>query len=46
MPQALANGSLKSKPDPFVVGDGLKDIQHGLDMQKKGVSAKKVVIVL
>ncbi|KAJ6125614.1 chaperonin 10-like protein [Penicillium samsonianum] len=46
VPQALANGSLQSKPDPFVVGNGLKDIQHGLDVQKKGVSARKVVIVL
>lgn len=46
VPQALANGTLKAKPEPFVVGNGLKDIQHGLDVQKKGVSAKKVVIAL
>ncbi|KAJ6079669.1 chaperonin 10-like protein [Penicillium canescens] len=46
VPQALANGSLKAKPDPFVVGNGVKDIQHGLDVQKKGVSARKVIVTL
>jgi hypothetical protein len=37
---------LKAKPEPVVVGNGLQDIQYGLDIQKKGVSAKKVVIAL
>ncbi|KAJ6134025.1 chaperonin 10-like protein [Penicillium sp. IBT 18751x] len=46
VPQALANGTLKAKPEPVVVGNGLQDIQHGLDIQQKGVSAKKVVITL
>ncbi|KAJ5357430.1 hypothetical protein N7541_004588 [Penicillium brevicompactum] len=44
--KALENGSLKPEPAPFVVGNGIKDIQHGLDVQKKGVSAKKVIITL
>lgn len=44
VPRALANGSLKAKPDPLVVGKGLGKVQEGLNVQKKGVSAKKVVI--
>ncbi|KAL4894845.1 chaperonin 10-like protein [Aspergillus ambiguus] len=46
VPQALEKGSLKPKPDPYVVGTGLKDIQHGVDVLKKGVSAQKVVVTL
>ncbi|KAJ5768162.1 hypothetical protein N7533_000745 [Penicillium manginii] len=46
VPEALANGTFKPKPEPVVVGNGLQDIQYGLDIQKKGVSAKKVVIAL
>ncbi|CEQ42612.1 SPOSA6832_04454 [Sporobolomyces salmonicolor] len=46
VPAALENGSLKCKPEPLVVGKGLESVQHGLDVQKKGVSAKKVVITL
>jgi hypothetical protein len=46
VPQALANGSVKAKPDPLVVGNGIKDIQHGLDVQMKGVSAKKLIVTL
>ncbi|GAA5867598.1 hypothetical protein JCM5296_006727 [Sporobolomyces johnsonii] len=46
VPAALENGSLKCKPEPLIVGKGLESVQHGLDVQKKGVSAKKVVITL
>ncbi|GLA32383.1 hypothetical protein AnigIFM63326_011527 [Aspergillus niger] len=46
LPRALANGAFQVKPDPYVVGHGLKTIQHGLDVQKKGVSAKKVIVTL
>jgi hypothetical protein len=46
VPNALATGQLKAKPDPVVVGHGLENIQHGLEVQKAGVSAKKVVITL
>jgi hypothetical protein len=28
----------------LVVGRGLRSVQHGLDVQKKGVSAAKVVV--
>lgn len=44
LPKALSSGKILAKPDPLVVGEGLRSIQHGLDRQKKGVSASKVVI--
>ncbi|KAI1260609.1 putative quinone oxidoreductase [Xylariaceae sp. FL1019] len=43
---ALENGLLKCLPEPMIVGRGLDAIQEGLDTNKKGVSAKKVVIEL
>lgn len=43
---ALESGHLKCLPEPLVVGKGLESIQKGLDENKKGVSAKKVVIEL
>jgi hypothetical protein len=46
VPTALATGQLKTKPDPVVVGHGLEQIQHGLEVQKGGISAKKVVVTL
>ncbi|RDH29045.1 zinc-binding oxidoreductase CipB [Aspergillus welwitschiae] len=46
VPHALATRQLKAKPDPVVVGHGLENIQNGLDAQKAGVSAKKIVITL
>ncbi|PCG89283.1 Polyketide synthase, enoylreductase [Penicillium occitanis (nom. inval.)] len=46
VPQALKNGKLMPKPEPYGVGRGLQDIQHALDVQKSGVSAKKVIIEL
>ncbi|KAH6655945.1 chaperonin 10-like protein [Truncatella angustata] len=42
--QALANGSFQAKPDPLVAGHGVRDIQKALDLQREGVSAKKVVV--
>ncbi len=33
-------------PEPFVVGHGLEYTQEAFDVQKKGVSAKKVVVTL
>ncbi|EKG10963.1 Alcohol dehydrogenase superfamily zinc-containing [Macrophomina phaseolina MS6] len=46
IPEALASGQFKAKPDPLVVGKGLEKVQEGLDKQQAGVSAKKVVISL
>lgn len=43
---ALESGLLKCVPEPLVVGKGLESVQKGLDENKKGVSAKKVVIEL
>ena len=44
LPKALANGSFVPKPDYQVVGHALEDIQQAMDMQKKGVSAVKLVV--
>ena len=46
LPQALADGIYVAAPKPVVVGKGLDHIQTGLDAQRQGVSAKKVVISL
>lgn len=46
LPGALKDGSIKCVPEPLVVGKGLESVQKGLDVQKEGVSAKKVVIEL
>lgn len=46
VPEALADGRLKPRPKALVVGDGLESVQKGLDRQKKGVSARKVVVTL
>lgn len=44
--KALESGELKCLPEPLIVGKGLENVQKGLDENKKGVSAKKVVIEL
>ena len=44
--QALEEGKLKCMPPPLIIGKGLEAIQSGLDENKNGVSAKKVVIEL
>ena len=46
LPAALAEGRYTAAPEPSVVGRGLADIQHALDVQRKGVSAQKVVVSL
>jgi len=46
LPKALAVGQFVAGPDPVVVGKGLEYIQEALEVQKKGVSAKKVVVSL
>lgn len=43
---ALAAGQFVPAPDALVVGRGLEQIQEGLEVQKKGVSAQKVVVSL
>jgi NADPH:quinone reductase-like Zn-dependent oxidoreductase len=44
VPKALAEGFLVPAVQSLVVGRGLRSVQHGLDVQKKGVSAAKVVV--
>ncbi|EXK80122.1 hypothetical protein FOQG_15341 [Fusarium oxysporum f. sp. raphani 54005] len=44
VPEALKEGRLQTKPDPVIVGKGLKSIQEGLNKLQKGVSAQKFVI--
>ena len=46
LPQALVDGHYVAAPEPIVVGKGLDHIQAGLDAQRQGVSAKKVVVSL
>lgn len=41
---ALDEGTIVPKPDPQIVGEELRSVQLGLDTQKKGVSASKVVV--
>jgi hypothetical protein len=44
MPKALETGKFQAKPDPHVVKGGLSKVQEGMNILRKGVSAKKVVI--
>jgi NADPH:quinone reductase-like Zn-dependent oxidoreductase len=46
VPAALEQGVLRPAPEELVVGSGLYFVQGGLDRQKQGVSARKVVITL
>ncbi|KAI4720785.1 oxidoreductase [Aureobasidium sp. EXF-10727] len=46
LPESIAGGNYKSAPQAEVVGTGLESIQKGLDILRKGVSAKKLVVTL
>ena len=46
LPKALKEGKYVCAPEPMVVGKGLESIQEALEVQKKGVSARKVIITL
>lgn len=46
LPQALAARQFVPAPEPLVVGRGLDQIQEAMDVHEKGVSAKKVVVLL
>ena len=46
LPAALAEGRYTVAPPPQVVGHSLEDLQHALDVQRVGVSARKVVVSL
>jgi hypothetical protein len=44
IPEALAAGKFEAKPDPIVIEGGLEKVQEGIDILRRGVSAKKIVI--
>ncbi|OKL55497.1 enoyl-reductase-like protein [Talaromyces atroroseus] len=46
LPKALAAGTFTPAPKAEVVAKGLEHIQEALDIQKKGVSASKIVVKL
>ncbi len=46
LPAALASGRYVAAPEPYVVGRGLESVQTGFDVQREGVSARKVVVSL
>jgi len=46
LPQALAQHRFVAAPEPQVVGTDLDSIQGALDLQRKGVSARKIVVSL
>ena len=46
LPQALAAGAYVPGTEPVVVGNGLEKIQDAIDLERKGLSAQKAVVVL
>ena len=46
LPKALEGASYSPVPEPMVIGKGLEKVQEGIDLLRKGVSAKKVVVTL
>lgn len=44
LPVALEKGMIVPSPAPLIVGEELRSVQAGLDKQKAGVSAQKVVV--
>lgn len=46
LPKALAAGTFTPAPKPEVVGTGLQSVQEAFNVQKKGVSASKIVVKL
>lgn len=46
LPLALESGSFVPAPEPLVVGTGLETLQKAVDVQREGMSAQKVVVLL
>lgn len=46
LPEALGMGRFVPAPETRVVGKGLEYVQEAMDLNKKGVSAKKLVVTL
>ena len=46
LPNALRSGAYVPAPKPLIAGRGLESIQDAVDLQRKGTSAQKVVVLL
>lgn len=46
LPTALAKGSFVPMPKATIIGNGLDQLQAGLDSLRQGVSAAKLVVTL
>jgi NADPH:quinone reductase-like Zn-dependent oxidoreductase len=46
LPAALAAGRYRALPEPLVAGTGLESVPEALELQRRGVSARKVVVTL
>jgi hypothetical protein len=46
LPRALEQRQFVPAPPPQIVGQGLDKIQDALDLQRKGVSGRKIVVTL
>jgi NADPH:quinone reductase-like Zn-dependent oxidoreductase len=46
LPAALAEGRYRAAPEPQRVGSGLEAVQRAIDLQRQGVSARKLVVSL
>ncbi|TFD86995.1 zinc-binding alcohol dehydrogenase family protein [Cryobacterium lactosi] len=46
LPAALAEGRYTATPKPTIVGHAVSDFQHAMDLQRAGVSATKLVVLL
>ena len=46
LPKALERKTFVPAPEPQVVGKGFESVQEAMNMSKKGVSAKKLVVTL
>jgi NADPH:quinone reductase-like Zn-dependent oxidoreductase len=46
LPQALAEGAYEAVPQPEIVGHGLHHVPAAMERQRRGVSARKLVVTL
>lgn len=46
LPNALKQGAFVPAPEPLIAGEGLDSVQVAVDLQRKGISAQKVVVLL
>lgn len=46
LPAALAKGKYIAAPEPLVIAKGLDSVQEAMNLNRRGVSAKKVVVSL